>query len=140
MFYAVEPEVAGGLGNSTIMDRSVHPPVVHKLHFVFEGWDGDDILETFPCYIVTEKLRNSIEINNFTGYEFADVTVDTSENFKDIYSNVKLPKFYWLKVNGIVCKDDFGISQDNRLVVSESFKKILEDHVTENCEISLYSQ
>jgi hypothetical protein len=31
-YHSIEPEVAGGLGANTIMDRTVHPPVVTKLH------------------------------------------------------------------------------------------------------------
>lgn len=41
-FFALEPEVAGGLGPNTVMDRSVHPPRVSHLHYVFDGWMGDD--------------------------------------------------------------------------------------------------
>lgn len=47
MFRYIEPEVAGGLGEETQMDSTVHPPLVKKLHLEFEGWLGDDILETF---------------------------------------------------------------------------------------------
>ena len=32
----VEPEVAGGLGQGTEMDTSVHPPVVRKLQYELE--------------------------------------------------------------------------------------------------------
>jgi len=47
MFKYIEPEVACGLGEKTQMDSSVHPPIVSKLHFVFEDWLGDDIIKPF---------------------------------------------------------------------------------------------
>jgi hypothetical protein len=31
-FY-LEPEVAGGPGEHTLMDQTVHPPIVHQLHY-----------------------------------------------------------------------------------------------------------
>jgi hypothetical protein len=43
-YFYVEPEVAGGLGERTVMDRSTHPPVVKRLHYQLEGWLGDAIL------------------------------------------------------------------------------------------------
>ena len=60
MYKYIEPEVAGGLGNETIIDKNYHPPIVKKLHYEFNGWLGDDILESFPCFIVSERLKNEI--------------------------------------------------------------------------------
>ena len=40
-FHVVEPEVAGALGDRTEMDSSIHPPIVKRLHYEFQGWLGD---------------------------------------------------------------------------------------------------
>lgn len=58
--YYVEPEVAGELGPGSVVDSSVHPPVVSRLEYVFTDWLGDCIVETFPCYIVTADAADSI--------------------------------------------------------------------------------
>ena len=60
-YYIIEPEVAGGLGLNSNIDRTTFPPIVEKLHFVFEGWLGDPILESFPCFIVTDRLARKME-------------------------------------------------------------------------------
>ena len=39
-FYYLEPEVSGGIGDSTILDTSVHPPIVSALEYEFEDWLG----------------------------------------------------------------------------------------------------
>ena len=44
-YHIVEPEVAGGVGPHTVMDRRAHPPVVTKLHYEFEVWLGDELLK-----------------------------------------------------------------------------------------------
>ena len=36
-YYYLEPEIAGGLGECTVMDRSVRPPVVKRLHYELDG-------------------------------------------------------------------------------------------------------
>lgn len=52
-FYILDPEVAGGLGTQTEIDSSVHPPLVKRLHYELDAWMGDDLVQTFPCYLVT---------------------------------------------------------------------------------------
>ena len=54
--YLIEPEVPGGLGDKTQGDFSKHPPVIEHLHFQFEGWLGDDLLESFPCFLVSNSV------------------------------------------------------------------------------------
>ena len=124
MYRCIEPEVAGGLGKETLIDNSVHPPIVKMLHFEFEGWLEDDILETFPCYIVTESLKNKIEEEELTGITFDNLFVTKSLNFFELYPNKQLPRFYWAIINGVYAKHDFFLGTDNRLVISESAYKL----------------
>ncbi|HBC3381919.1 TPA: hypothetical protein KDY48_000002 [Vibrio parahaemolyticus] len=126
MYFYIEPEVSGGLGRRSLLDTSTHPPKVFKLHYQFDGWLGDDLLATFPCYIVTESLAKEIGSANLTGYKLSDVEISTSEQFGELYPGIQLPKFYWLKVVGSVEKDDFWIAEDYRLVVSEKALKTLK--------------
>jgi hypothetical protein len=47
--------VAGGYGEDAILDTSVCPERVERLHYEFDGWLGDDLLESFPVFIITER-------------------------------------------------------------------------------------
>jgi len=125
LYYYIEPEVAGGLGCNTMMDRSSHPPIVSRLHYKFDGWLDDELLETFPCYIITKRLWKVIQDEEFTGVESAPVEISLSEVFQELYPNRKVPDFVWLKVSGKAGIDDFGITSDNRLVVSERVLNLL---------------
>ena len=126
MYRYIEPEVSGGLGQDTQLDSKVHPPIIEKLHFEFSGWLGDDIIESFPCFIVTERLRKRIEFEKLTGITFENVIISKSEVFLQIYPTIQLPNFYWAKIDGTFGKDDFIIGDDNRLVISERTFKILK--------------
>ncbi len=55
-FYLLSLEVAGGWGPNTQVRRETHPPVVTHMHYEFQGWLGDDLLTTFPEFIITEGL------------------------------------------------------------------------------------
>jgi hypothetical protein len=63
------------------MDRSVWPPAVKRLHFEFDGSLGDAILEIFPCFVVTEEVKESLLGMGATGAAFDDVEVTVSDQF-----------------------------------------------------------
>ncbi len=135
MYYQVEPEVAGGWGEGTDADTTCHPPKVKSLVFEFEGWLGDSIVTSFPCYLVTERLAQSISHAKLSGYELAECTITKSDTFKALYPNKELPNFLWLQVEGEAGVDDFGIGKDLRLVVSAAALSALKEHFLNDCEI-----
>jgi hypothetical protein len=119
-FHVISPEVAGGWGENTVVaDRAVHPPVLSKLHYEFDGWLGDVLLTSFPVFIVSESARRKLEAIGATGVKFDDMEVTVSEQFRDIYPDRELPRFFWLKIDGIAGKHDFGIVPICDLVISE---------------------
>jgi hypothetical protein len=125
-YYFVEPELAGGLGKHTVMDRSTHPPRVDRLHYDFDGWPDDVLLESFPCFIVTESARSGIEAAQLTGVRFDQVEVTASEDFKERHPNRQLPPFLWMRVEGKARQNDFGTAPDGILVVSGKALGVLQ--------------
>jgi hypothetical protein len=124
-FYVVEPEVAGGFGDHSVIDRSSGKMIVQKLHYQFDGWLGDELLESAPCYIASERMAREIERAQLTGVRFDEVEVTTSDQFKELYPNRQLPKFVWFKVDGNAGRDDFGMAPGLRLIVSEHALQLL---------------
>jgi hypothetical protein len=122
--YYVEPEVAGELGPNSVVDTSVHPPAVSHLEYRFTDWLGDSVLETFPCYIVTDELAKNIAEQGLSGVTFADVEVTLSPEAEELL-NVQLPTWTWFKITGEPFNTDFGVSEDQRLVVSEKALEVL---------------
>jgi hypothetical protein len=121
--YILEPEVSGQLGEKTVIDTSVHPPIVTHLHFVFYGWLGDDLIECFPVFLITERLKLKLVEANLTGYQVKDCEVEVSDEFILLQPDVTLPGFYWFVVNG-KDHDDFTISK-NKLRISDQAYSIL---------------
>jgi hypothetical protein len=137
-YYALEPEVAGHLGDHAVVDCSVHPPAVERLHYEFDGWLGDDLLESFPCFIVTKGLRERLAESGLSGYLFDDAEVSRSDLFEEIHSDRELPEFAWLKIVGHAGIDDFGLSSDHRLVVSQRALDVLKSFKLDNCDTEKY--
>ena len=138
-FFFIEPEVAGGLGEHTVMNQSTHPPKVSRLHYEFDGWSGDQLLTSFPCYIVTKELADKISHIGLTGFELGPVEVTTSTLFREIYPHRRLPPFSRLIITGRAGKDDFGIAaNDWRLVVSKRALAIIKPLCPADLEVSDY--
>lgn len=126
-YYVIEPEVAGGWGEATVVDTSTNPPTISKLEYKFEGWQGDPLLESFPAFIVTRDLGAALVSSSLSGFELRHVTVTKSSTFIDLYPTKDLPEFDWLYVTGEAGKNDFGIDGNiNSLVVSDKVMEILE--------------
>lgn len=134
-YFYIDPIIAGEMGQGTVMDRSVHPPAVSRLVYEVDGWFGDVVIATFPCYLVTEEAKRALLDIGFSGATFADVTITISDNFREVYSDVKLPPFVWLKVIGRAGRDDFGIGRNFRLVISERVLDVLDELGIPNADI-----
>jgi hypothetical protein len=111
-YYYLEPEVSGDIGERTVMDASVHPPIVTKLNYEFNTWPCDVLMESFPCWIVTVPAIKKIQLAQFTGVSFDAVETTMSEQLRDISSNRQLPAFVWMKVHGTQGRDDFGVGKN----------------------------
>lgn len=99
MYYKIEPEVAGGWGEGTEADTTCHPPKVNKLVYEFEGWFGDSIVTTFPCYLVIEELAESISHAKLSGYELANCEIAKSETFDELYQTKSCLIFCGLRLS-----------------------------------------
>lgn len=125
-FTILEPEVAGGLGARTIVDTSRHPPVVSHLHYEFGGWLGDDLLDSFPCFVASERLAAELIRSKLTGFTLDDVETSVSTEFTELQPHTHLPVFRWLKVVGQSGVDDLGLDGDHKLVVSATVLELLD--------------
>lgn len=135
MFYHLEPEVAGGIGPNSQLHREDGRLVVTNLNYEFDGWLGDALLETTPCFIVTDDARQMIEHANLTGISFSDVEVTKSGLFTDLHGDMVLPRFWWMIITGKPKVDDFGMATDLRLVSSDRALAILRKAGLANAEV-----
>lgn len=138
VFWVIEPEVSGSLGEGTIIDSSVHPPIISMLNYEFSGWLKNDLVESFPCFLVTENLKNCIDEMNFSGVCFDEVHVTKSDEFTTFHPNFEIPKFFWMKITGLASEHDFGLSNDYRLVVSSDVLNTFKHFNISEADIEKY--
>jgi hypothetical protein len=83
-YFRLEPEVAGQLGGNTVLDNSVHPPIVKQLQYIIFGWLGDCLVESFPVFLIRLEAANELIDLNVSGLELKELEVKTAEEFKDL--------------------------------------------------------
>jgi hypothetical protein len=137
-YYLIEPEVAGGFGENTVISRPNGKMIVERLHYEFQGWLGDPLLESVPCYIITTELASKMTASGLTGFSVDKVEVSESDDFGLIQPDTVLPKFVWLKINGIAEEDDIALSDNLELVVSERALDMLQKSGMTHAEIVSY--
>jgi hypothetical protein len=136
MYYIMEPEVSGELGPKTIIDVRPFPPVVSGLHFIFKGWLGDDIIECFPIFMTSERLKNKLITSSLSGFSVDKCEIEISEQMKEIQPGTLVPDFFWLKISGQYEKDDFFLNTDLKLCISENAYKLISTFNILNCDLS----
>ena len=132
--YQLRPEVPGQLGPKTIMKNRQSSPSVEYLHFIFDGWLGDDLVECFPVYLISNALADNIKKTNLTGFMIKEAEIGYSDLFKQLYPNRKMPTFFWLCIIGNPV-DDFWINSNKYLVVSQRALEFLHKFKIKNTEI-----
>ena len=72
--YLIEPEVPGSLGENTLANFDLHPPIIEKLHFQFDGWLSDDLLTSYyrDRYQSLAQGSRSGASPHFTRYHASD--------------------------------------------------------------------
>lgn len=118
-YYTIDPDVPGRLAVDTITAfRSGTPELVN---YVFECWPDSDMVQADPVFLVSDRLASALSAAGLTGFTLKLCFSSKGEQFHIASPGCgPLPTYRWLFVNGTVGVDDFGISEDLALTISEN--------------------
>jgi len=115
--------IPGWIGEQSVSEVVDNREDFQKVHYVFDDYPTDCIVEHFGVYLITQGLKKALEEIEATGCEFHDVIVSRSDAYEGHTSHIpdnSLPKFYWLKIVGEGGKDDIGRAEPTlSIAVSE---------------------
>lgn len=101
--YYLDPEVAGDFGDRTIISNTERyrkgedaVPRIVKLEYEFDCWQGDELVQAFPCYLASKRLVQEMRMARLTGLSEADLEICTSSAFDELCPEMTLPEFSWL--------------------------------------------
>lgn len=156
ILYFLEPEVSGGHGEYTIyrteddIETDGISGKVKYLHYEFEGWLGDDLLESTPAFIVSGILETELEKSDFIDYKLEECLITTSEEFKEMYPNKEIPAFSRfiplgkIEIEGEKFKNwsghHFCLSSKGELVITQEALDFLKRFSIDNCYITFLTK
>ena len=131
MKYIIEAEVPGHLGEDAVYSIDSNSWNVTKMHLVFDGWMGDDIVQILNCFLLTDEAKSLLEKSQLQGMHFELPTITKSEEFIERQPDTILPKFWWLK---LLSDMDMLITKGGHLEASEKamteFRKLNLAHAS----------
>lgn len=139
MAYRLDPQVAGELGAGTSLDTSTHPPLVRKLEYVLDLPQPDDLIQSFPAFLVSKDLGTRIKSARLTGVALTSARVSVSADYRAIYGDVPHPRYLWLQVDGTPSSSDLWLDSKFRLCASDRAFKILEQGKLSACQVTKLS-
>ncbi|MBS4104325.1 hypothetical protein [Tsukamurella paurometabola] len=135
MPFVLEPEVAGGLGEGTVLDASVHPPIVSELEYEVAGWLGDDLIAGFPVYLVSPRLLAAMETARLTGFAVnPNCRVTVNEQVHAELNSSDVSTFTWIDIPGAT-SDDLHVTADLLLGVSDRAWEVFSQFTLRFCGI-----
>jgi len=154
--FFIEPEVAGGHGEHTIYGTGediVKEGISGKvkfLHYEFEGWLGDDLLESTPAFIVSSLLETVLQKSDIKDYKLEPCLITTSDVFKEMYPNKEIPPFSrFIPLGKIEVEGEhftnwsghhFCLSSKGELVVTQEALELLKTVSINNCYVTSLTQ
>jgi hypothetical protein len=133
MAYRLEPQVAGELGADTVLDSSTHPPTVSRVHYVLDQPDTDELVESFPVFLISTSLGSRLQNAHATGFKLAKAIVRPSEGYRALYRDAPHREYLWMQVRGTAGRSDFWLDESFRMCVSDRAMAILETAKLSDC-------
>lgn len=125
-YFLLEPEVPATMGGRTVLDSTVHPPVVTWLSLELCDQTNASIIECFPCFAITEKLAHYLQVSRLTGYSLGEMEMTLSDDLVE-EGLESAPPFRRLIIEGKQGADDFSLAEDGRLVVSSAALSLIKE-------------
>lgn len=141
MFYNLVAECYGVFGRKVLYGGELtdRPANIYRMDFEFHNWPEDELVELNCNYLITDGLTEALKAlePRATGVVFDSATTSTTFEFRQANPNKVLPEYKWMKVIGKAGTDDFGMSKDHVLVVSERALMAMKPKMG-HCKTSLF--
>ena len=125
MYYTIDPEVTGELGEDSSYDEAQRAVDKGPLQLIFEGWLGDDLIAMSPFWFVTEQLASAMKEASLTEFELDPVTVSKGDQW-ELAARFELPPVWFrlIPTGSIESGDDVAL--DDGLVVSNRALEVFQ--------------
>jgi hypothetical protein len=130
----LDPQIAGELGGRTVLDSTTHPPVVRELEYVLDQPEADDLIQSFPVFLVGVDLARRLQEAGLSGVGLAEAVVRPSAEYTAAYGRAPHRSYRRLQPGNV--GEDCWVDDSGRLCVSDRMMRILDDAELSDCLVS----
>lgn len=122
-YYNIEPVADAELGEDAVIDFTQTPRKIIALHAYAFGYPESDIIQAYPAFLVTDRLKKEIESAKLTGALFLPCKISKSSQYDELSNSVKIPEMWCMEPTGTL-GDDIIFFSETRFIVSSRFLEI----------------
>lgn len=138
MPFTLEPLVADELGEGTRLDATTHPPEVEAVEYVLDTPTEDDLIESFPVFLVSESLADQLADAQLRGFTLEEAQVIPSREYFEVWGSAAHKRYRWLRLKSSP-QSDTWLDESYRLCVSDRMMAVLREGVLDGCDITRLS-
>ena len=134
-FYIIDPDVPGFLVEPWKAIKE--DPHLSLIHYVFECCPKADLIQAYPVFLASARLAAAFAEAGLSGYYLKKCVGVKGEQFHIASPGCGgLPTYHWLAANGRAGVDDFTITNNLKLIVSENALNVMQGFNLERADIS----
>jgi hypothetical protein len=138
MPYALEPLRAGELGMGTELDVGTHPPGVRRVEYVLDAPTEEDLIKSFPVFLVSEELAAALTSEKLSGFQLDDADVHLNDQYVELHESAPHKRYRWLRLTPSESADCW-LNDQYRLCVSDRMYAVISHHCIDRCDVTTTS-
>lgn len=132
-YYIVTPAAEAETGEEAIFSSSGHSRKIVFLHVYLVTYPESDLIQAYPAFIVTKKLRLAIESAGISGAKFLPCKVSKDPQYDDYSYTTDLPEMFGLEPDGVENVDDIVSYNEAEFKASDRFVRLLKSFAHDGC-------
>ncbi|NQY30689.1 MAG: hypothetical protein HRT69_14620 [Flavobacteriaceae bacterium] len=110
IYTSLFPPIKGEIGPKTEVNESkcktcnslLESNFYKKIEYVFDDWNGEDLVKGIGCYLVSDRLKRILEDKKLKGISFKEIIVTKGDyfKFKSKAYQEEIPSFFEIVIVG----------------------------------------
>jgi hypothetical protein len=132
-YYIVEPVADAELGEQAVISFAETPREIINAHVYLFGYPESDLVQAYPLFLATSRLRAAIENSNIRGAIFLPCKVSKSDQYDELSHTTSIPEMFCLEPMGADGVDDLVYHTETELKASRRFVDLLHSMSHNGC-------
>lgn len=132
-YYIITPATEAETGEEAIFSTGDKPRKIVFLHVYLVNYPESELLQAYPAFLVTRKLRSAMESLGISGVKFLPCKVSKDPQYDDYSFTSDLPEVFGMEPCGVENINDIVSYNEAEFKASERFVMLLKSFAHDGC-------